>query len=767
MKEKRMLENVLGPKSGILMSGILLGAALGWGCTSTVPANAATLKVEAEAKPAAGDMKIIEDKAASGGKAVSISREWQPLIWMDLPAGDEFTVWMRHKGGPLQLKGTPGGAQKDLQWIWDAPSEWKWSRVGRWKRAELGDRILVIRGGKSDNEPQLDAVYVSTNDSDDPAKSDAKVANTTSDKKTDENAPSSTQKGAYDISKDDKAPQDKAFKKGTRVEAESVAAAGVVDDASASGGKAVTGTGDWQLLVNAPLSDEVKGDAFQVWIRRKHGPLAMKVNANGQRTDRWNWDNPGEWTWTDMGTFSRAEFGGSILIGRGQKSDAPAPQIDAVVFAPAKLKILPTNKPDDKAAPLAVKASVNWNKTAAKVPAMLWGANDYEILYPERAADKEYQKLLKQLDLPIIRIHNGGMAHEWTDASTQKWNVEKIKAGFKGSTGFGDAKILMNVAHWPEWLSKDKTLSPADEDRFAKLCGELVRVMRDEVKVPIAYWEMTNEYDNTYENAGKLDDLWRLFNKIAKEVKRVEPKAKVGGPALTWPKGIWLEGFLKNCGQNIDFFTWHNYASGDLYDSNEHVLSRTETIANMARDAVNAAKKYVPNKKLEMFLTEYNIKWVWDPVELRHGNNIGAVFHASTLRQLVDVGVSGAMVWHLKGHSYGIIEGDNTPRAPFNLFRWGTHYLTGNMPENTSSDAKSLRLFPVVRADGSRSLLLINSADRRVQIAGGNALFPSQGKTIRAERIDSDGFKTLDAKSFMSGTWTLPGYSVTLLTTAK
>jgi xylan 1,4-beta-xylosidase len=278
---------------------------------------------------------------------------------------------------------------------------------------------------------------------------------------------------------------------------------------------------------------------------------------------------------------------------------------------------------------------------------------------------------------------------------------------------------------------------------------------------------MTNEYDNTYEKAGKLDDLWRLFNKIALEVKRVDSKAKVGGPALTWPKQIWLDGFLKNCGQNIDFLTWHNYASGDIYDPNELVFEKAGTIAGMAKDAMNAVKKHIPNRNIETFLTEYNIKWVWDPIELRHGNNVGAAFHASTLRQLAEVGISGAFVWHLKGHSYGIIEGDNSPRQPYDLFRWGPKYLVGNMPKNTTGDNKKLLLFPVVRPDGSRSLLLINTANQRVTIPGGASLFPSQGKTVKIERIASDGNKVLDTKEFATGNWTLPGYSVTLLTTAK
>jgi hypothetical protein len=44
---------------------------------------------------------------------------------------------------------------------------------------------------------------------------------------------------------------------------------------------------------------------------------------------------------------------------------------------------------------------------------------------------------LKQVNAPLIRIHNGGLSESWMDAKTQKWDRDKIVAGFKASTGYG------------------------------------------------------------------------------------------------------------------------------------------------------------------------------------------------------------------------------------------------------------------------------------------------------------------------------------------
>jgi xylan 1,4-beta-xylosidase len=745
----------------------ILAVAMVSNMTSPSPVKAAEMRVEAETNPTARDLKIIEDAAASGGKAVSMPREWQPLLSTALPErGDEWTVWIHHKNGPLLTKIATKDGQKELKWLYDKPADWKWTKVGRYKRDQLGERVLVIRGGKQ-NGPDaiLDCIVFLDDDAAVPG--GPNITTAAANQNTAQNKPADTgvmpESAALALGAAD-AP------KGTLIEAEANKPGGnnrIVELAGASDGKAVTSDADWQMLFQAPLPS---GDAWKIWVRHKHGPLAVKSVENGKVKDNWNWKSPAGWEWTDMGTYSRVQLGEGLRIGRQAGGGGkPSPIVDAVVFAPDVIKVLPAFEPDGKAAPLSVKASVDWNKTAGQMKAGMWGWNDYEVLYPERAADKKYQEALRALNPALVRIHHAGFSTTWTNEATRSWDVEKIRAGLKASTGFGNAKIMMNVSGPPKWISEDKLMTPAQEDEFARLCGQLVRVMRDEVKMPVAYWEMTNEYDTTYEKAGRLGDLWRVFNKIAKEVRAVDPNAKVGGPALTWPKPAWLEGFFKNCGQNIDFVTWHNYASGDIYDPNENVLGKAQTIANMAQDVRDAARKWVPGRNLEYFLTELNVKWTWDPMERRHGNNVGAAFLASTLRRtaLTDQGrgIDGVTMWHAKGGAYGIIDADNTLRSPYYLYRWGTRYLTGRIAAAKTDDENSLEVLPITRDDKTVSLLLINKAPRTVQIADGAKLLPAGAKP-RMERIDADGYNA-SPEMPLTGTWSLPGYSVTLLTTAK
>ena len=557
---------------------------------------------------------------------------------------------------------------------------------------------------------------------------------------------------------------------GVLVEAESSAAGEIIEDATASGGKAVTRQGDWQPLVALPVPG---GDNFKIWVRHKGGPFALKSTTDGKTQDNWKWDKPTEWKWTNAGNFSRAALGEKLVIIRNNDK-ANTLIIDVVVFAPIVVRTLPGFEPDEKLAPLTINASVDWKQKVGALTSLHWGTNDYEILNPQNANDEKFQAFMKEQNFALIRIHNGGFSDLWTDKNARSWDVEKIKAGFAASTGYGDAKIMLNVARWPDWISVNSTLTPAQEDEFAALAGQLARLMRDEVKHPIAYWELLNELDNNYEKAGKLDDLWRLFNKVARAVKTVDPNAKIGGPAFTWPNPKWIEGFLKNCGGNIDFMTWHNYASGDIYESNEIVFEKAGAIKSLASEAISLVQKYAPDRKIETFLSELNVKWTWEPFERRHANNVGAIFMASSIKNVALTGITGITNWHVKGNAYGMIDGQNNWRPPAYLYGWGKQFLTGDIMQSKSDDEKLLELLPVMRADGSRALLLMNKAPGIVVVPHWQALFPDAQRAFRLDaettKKPENGPTKIDLKEELlapaDAVLALPGYSLTLLSNA-
>ncbi len=547
----------------------------------------------------------------------------------------------------------------------------------------------------------------------------------------------------------------------------------LADDAEAFGGKAATGSGAYQPLVRAKTPAE--GEAFTVWVHRKSGPIQLKTLVNGgQQEQGWNWDKPGSYEWCNMGRFSRAELGDGIVVIRADGQDKP--RIDGVVLSPDAAahpkgmkadggKDLPPEAPDASLAPTAATVTIDWSKTVGKMTSAIWGVNDYEVKNCG-SITPQFEAFLASLRPTLIRIHEAGLSNDWTDPKTRTWRAEQIKAGFDASTGYGNARIILNIPAWPDWLplQGDGTLTPTGEDEFVKLIGRLVAVMREQVKHPVAYWELLNEKEDQFEKIGKDQWLWNLHNRLFAEIKKQDPEAKVGGPAFTWPKPVWVEGFLKTCGPNVDFVSWHNYASGDIYDSNESVFARADALTDQARYMKEAVAQATAGRKVECFLDEYNIKWVWEPMERRHGNNVGAVFQACVLKRMAMLGLDGVTVWHAKGGAYGLVDNDDTIRRTGRLYQLGSRCLAGAMAEAKAEGEKDLELIAVTRDDGVRSVLLINRADHTVIVRGAGKLGVS-AEAPALVRIAADGVSLPQAQQELAGDGLrLPGYSVTLIT---
>jgi len=288
-----------------------------------------------------------------------------------------------------------------------------------------------------------------------------------------------------------------------------------------------------------------------------------------------------------------------------------------------------------------------------------------------------------------------------------------------------------------------------------------VKIMRDEVGRKIDYWEITNERDGLYEKIGKLPELWKIYNTVALAIKKEDPAALTGGPAFTWSKPLWVNGFVDNCIQNADFVTYHNYGIGDVHDSNEKLYATLDSVEGHARSIRAAVDKASPGRRVPIFLDEYNVKWVWNPIEPRHANSVGAVWQAGAVRRALLAGIDGATVWHVKGNAYGIIDGENKPRPTAAMFEWGPKWMVGNMIKATVDDKNSIELLPIETPGGGRSLLVICKANHSVRLPPAGQLLGDTPTNVM--RVDADGvIASLVVDS--AAPLIVPGYSLTLLT---
>jgi hypothetical protein len=107
----------------------------------------------------------------------------------------------------------------------------------------------------------------------------------------------------------------------------------------------------------------------------------------------------------------------------------------------------------------------------------------------------------------------------------------------------------------------------------------------------------------------------------------------LGGAAFTFAKPSWIAGFLQNC-DDVQFLSWHNYGTGDLYQSNEKLFAGVDSnVGSLAKGALEAVQKFGKGRNIETFLTETNVKYTWDPYERRHQNQVGSLFHALVVKK--------------------------------------------------------------------------------------------------------------------------------------
>lgn len=533
---------------------------------------------------------------------------------------------------------------------------------------------------------------------------------------------------------------------GWRCEAESFAGHGVAEDKSASGGAARFSDGAWQpLLITGKLPENLPSK-FELWTRRKGGPVCLKslLPDGTQKEISWTWGNPLRWKWQKAAELTPDDVASGIVIiknGDPQKTflDAIAvvtnTEAAAAAFVPAPEKI-------------SVRA--DWNSPAeCKIQKRHWAVNDYEIIKTDDASP-EFNAALARLAPSMIRIHHAGMANEWTLPETRDWNYKRIRKSFGNIPAYSDVPVMINISRWPDWMSKDNILPEDMHEEFASLCGKLAYFLKHDVGIKTLYVEVLNEQDNSYEQAERLPELWTLLNKVMRKIRQTVPSAKIGGPALTWPKETWVCDYLNACGSETDFLSWHNYASGSASDPDDKVLvSRIDDIQEMAEGAVRLVRES-GLKNLEAFITEYNISWSWETRDRRMTNNLGAVFDAQVVLAMASAGVDGAFVWHLKDNIYGLMDFSNSVRPAFGLYEAGARILTGDIVKTAVSDEYIIKAAAIRRDNGKRAAVIINRSDIPAIVPGAFDIL-GEPESARISRIVIDENGKSDPASVSPG----------------
>jgi len=262
----------------------------------------------------------------------------------------------------------------------------------------------------------------------------------------------------------------------------------------------------------------------------------------------------------------------------------------------------------------------------------------------------------REAGFPTARLHDCHWpAPDVVDVSTifplfhldpddpRNYTFAKTDAYLKGLVDCG-TKIVYRLGESIEYGTAYHNRPPADMDKFARICVNIVRHYNDGwadgFEHGIEYWEVWNEPEGSGMWKGTQEEYFTLYEKVAQSIHAHDPKLKVGGPALTssaFHDTGWGRPFLTRCRDRklpLDFFSFHGYTVDHvaLVRQARRVLDefgfeRTETHLNEWRYAPSWEGLFP--KSPETFATV--------PEWFRQGTNgRGGAFASSLLMRLQD-----------------------------------------------------------------------------------------------------------------------------------
>jgi xylan 1,4-beta-xylosidase len=298
------------------------------------------------------------------------------------------------------------------------------------------------------------------------------------------------------------------------------------------------------------------------------------------------------------------------------------------------------------------------------------------------------------------------------------------------------AKPLMALAFKPAALfpavDQDR-VEPADYAAWEDLVFRLVRHYKDR-GAGIHYWEVANEPDIGEDGGSpyrfKPESYARYYQHTAAAIRRADPDARVGGPALAYWRSPLLPALLAACAAGkapLDFVSWHIYSSDPL--------AVRKTI-----EGVKALLAKYPGLKPETILDEWNMALTTPPKDPR----VQPCYVAEVAWQMKDAGLDYSCYYHIrdyhvdrdrfarffsaKGASFmanwwnrmpqydGLFDYQNTVRPAYFVFKLLSR-LTG---ERLAAESNSAAVHAFLTHDesyGVHSLLVWNFSAAPVEVA--------------------------------------------------
>lgn len=262
------------------------------------------------------------------------------------------------------------------------------------------------------------------------------------------------------------------------------------------------------------------------------------------------------------------------------------------------------------------------------------------------------------------------------------------------------------------------------------------------------YFEVWNEPDiEFWAGQPRLETYYHLYDVTARQIKAVDPRLRIGGPATAMKD--WIPSFINYCASNkvpIDFVSTHTYANEGDAAAKNNPLARSRVVSDNVK-VVNQMVKVSALPSLPIIWSEYNASWK-NEVEVTDSELMGP-WLANNIK-LCDGLADGMSFWTFSDvfdedgiattpfyGGFGLIATGGIPKASFNAFK--LLHLLGNQRLPVESDSALLSK----TSDGKLVLAVWNYFSEEVKGNPKDVLvqvknLPASIKNARVQILDKD-----------------------------
>ena len=419
---------------------------------------------------------------------------------------------------------------------------------------------------------------------------------------------------------------------------------------------------------------------------------------------------------------------------------------------------------------------INWDRPLEEISPFIYGMGSPAAFFEDRVSHPSWRPLIDYMAPRLLRLHSSAQVKKsWMFTGDEDWNYETIRRTLMAGAVPERTVRMINIYRWPDqWdADQDGRLDPENIDRFAKWCADLVHFVNIELGLAIPYWEVTNERDFAYwrkvapGNEPDVVALADIYNRAAKAMRKVDPTIILGGPAACSPTPpAPLIEFAKLTRDELDFLSFHAYASGNPEDGDQLIYDKGLKIAESAGQVAELLKQAIPDKEIEVHLNEWNISFSWKTPEPRMRNHKGAVYDALSLIAFAQTpGLTAANAWNDTEYTYGKSDGKGGLRSGAHIFHYFNAHLQGTRAFSTSSCPEKVVAFGVINNElKERAFVLVNRSNAEQTTS---CEFKGEGNTLwMSAQIHASGIEHSETPHTFETPRVLPPHSVNFFWTS-